>query len=211
MRICIVMLCWLLTSAVALSTDKREIVRAKDLAGAVIRTEIYRLIDDLKSGRWAESPSYLGRVDTMARQCYLIRGMCDVLLSIYEREGVDRSMDVLSESNLAFVDALQYDYTECIAATFGYALIFRRNVDDAVRVFEYNVMEHPWSWKAHENLGHVYEIKGDRNRAIECYETTLELDPSNQAARLALVRLKSNSGVLRFEQPVAAGQASSRQ
>ncbi len=42
---------------------------------------------------------------------------------------------------------------------------------------------------AHHQRGVAYEFLGDRQRALECWERTLELDPENKQAKDNIKRL----------------------
>ena len=65
--------------------------------------------------------------------------------------------------------------TEADLNTYGYALLGRRQTDEAISVFESNVKAHPESWNAYDSLAEGLETKGDVKAAIRNYEKALAL------------------------------------
>ena len=71
----------------------------------------------------------------------------------------------------------------------GYRLLGENRVDDAIAVFELNVERYPGSWNVYDSLGEAYAVKGDRERAVELYRRSIELNPGNTNGVQALERL----------------------
>jgi glyoxylase-like metal-dependent hydrolase (beta-lactamase superfamily II) len=71
----------------------------------------------------------------------------------------------------------------------GYRLLGQSRVDDAIAVFQLNVERFPNSWNVYDSLGEAYAVKGDRQRAVELYRRSLELNPDNTNGVQALERL----------------------
>ena len=71
----------------------------------------------------------------------------------------------------------------------GYRLLGESRVDDAIAVFGLNVERFPGSWNVYDSLGEAYAVKGDRERAVELYRRSLELNPGNTNGVQALERL----------------------
>jgi cytochrome c-type biogenesis protein CcmH/NrfG len=71
----------------------------------------------------------------------------------------------------------------------GYQLL-PGNPKAALPVFQLNVAEHPQSGDAYDSLGEGYAAAGDRKHAIEAYEKSLKLDPTNENAKQKLAELK---------------------
>lgn len=61
----------------------------------------------------------------------------------------------------------------------GYELLGRGRVQDAIAIFSLNVEEHPDSWNAFDSLAEGYKEAGERQRAIELYRRSLEMNPDN--------------------------------
>jgi tetratricopeptide (TPR) repeat protein len=75
----------------------------------------------------------------------------------------------------------------------GYALLRDQRTQDAVKVFELNVEEHPESWNVHDSLGEALAAAGDTARAIAEYERSVQLNPANAGGLEALKKLRSAS------------------
>jgi len=75
----------------------------------------------------------------------------------------------------------------------GYRLLGQSRVDDAIAVFELNVERYPDSWNVYDSLGEAHATKGNRERAIELYRRSLELNPDNTNATQALERLTAST------------------
>ena len=76
----------------------------------------------------------------------------------------------------------------------GYALLRDRQSQDAIRVFELNVEDHPESWNAYDSLGEALVAAGESARAIKAYERSVELSPANAGGVEALKTLRSAPG-----------------
>jgi len=76
----------------------------------------------------------------------------------------------------------------------GYVLLRGKKVKDAIEVFRQNVSDHPESWNVHDSLGEAYATDGQAALAIQCYETSLKLNPDNTGGAEALKRLRAPAG-----------------
>ena len=72
---------------------------------------------------------------------------------------------------------------------FGYRLLRRNQVNEAIQVFKLNVEAYPQSANVYDSLGEAYVIRGDKEKAIESYQKALAIDPTMESAKLALRRL----------------------
>lgn len=59
----------------------------------------------------------------------------------------------------------------------------------ARKIFELNVELHPESWNVYDSLAESYMVAGERERAIELYEESLELNPRNRTGLEMLQKL----------------------
>jgi tetratricopeptide (TPR) repeat protein len=73
----------------------------------------------------------------------------------------------------------------------GYALLSAEKIDAAIDAFTLNVEMYPASANAYDSLGEAYMASGNDAKAIENYEKSLELDPSNTNAEAKLSALRS--------------------
>jgi tetratricopeptide (TPR) repeat protein len=72
---------------------------------------------------------------------------------------------------------------------FGYSLLRRNEVNEAIAVFKLNVEAYPQSANAYDSLGEAFMVQGDKEKAIENYQKALTIDPTMESAKRALKRL----------------------
>jgi tetratricopeptide (TPR) repeat protein len=69
---------------------------------------------------------------------------------------------------------------------YGYQLLFGGKVDEAIKIFQKNVKDHPDSWNVYDSLGEGYATKGDKKKAIEYYNKALKMvKDENQKKRIS--------------------------
>jgi tetratricopeptide (TPR) repeat protein len=72
----------------------------------------------------------------------------------------------------------------------GYRLFQESKVEPALFVMEKTVELYPASWNAWDSLGEVSAEAGRKERAIECYRKSLELNPKNKSGLAMLEKLE---------------------
>jgi tetratricopeptide (TPR) repeat protein len=83
-----------------------------------------------------------------------------------------------------------YEVTESELNALGYLLLQEERTELAVGVFKLCVAEHPESANAYDSLGEAYAADGKKELAMQSYERSLELDPSNENAQQKLDSLR---------------------
>jgi hypothetical protein len=104
------------------------------------------------------------------------------LAEVHAAEGIDATIAAYRELREQFYGRGAFDFGEGSLNTLGYALLGAEKFADAVAIFRLNAEQFPESANAWDSLGEGYLAAGDRERAIESYEKSLELDPGNQNA-----------------------------
>ena len=72
---------------------------------------------------------------------------------------------------------------------FGYSLLRKRQVNEAIAVLKLNVEMYPQSANVYDSLGEAYALAGDKENAIENYRKALAIDPTMESAKQALKKL----------------------
>ena len=80
--------------------------------------------------------------------------------------------------------------TEATLNNTGYRLLRALKTAEAIEVFELNVKLFPNSANVYDSLGEAYAAAGDKPRAIQNYEKSLELNPKSESGKAALAKLK---------------------
>ena len=83
-----------------------------------------------------------------------------------------------------YVDQAEFNW-------LGYRLLDQHRVHHAIQVFRWNVDLHPEAWNAYDSLGEAYMRAGEREKAIQNYEKSLDLNPDNDNARQMLEKPRS--------------------
>jgi CubicO group peptidase (beta-lactamase class C family) len=89
-------------------------------------------------------------------------------------------------------ELMRGDISEHSINSIGYQLLGQKKPEDALRIFQLNVMLHPDSWNAYDSLGEAYMNHGDKELAIQNYQKSLELNPKNTGAEKMLKKLREN-------------------
>lgn len=97
-------------------------------------------------------------------------------------KGEGREGDAAIRSNLAKAVS-EGLMDEASINDVGYTLLGEKKHDLAVGVFRFNTERFPDSWNTYDSLAEAYMTKGDKDKAIEYYKKSLELNPGNEGAR----------------------------
>ncbi|HVQ39037.1 MAG TPA: hypothetical protein VMS31_15980 [Pyrinomonadaceae bacterium] len=85
-----------------------------------------------------------------------------------------------------------YLETETAMNSFGYELINKNRLADAIEVFKLNVEAYPGSANVYDSLAEAYLKKGNRELAIRFYSKAVEVDPHFASSIEALRQLRTN-------------------
>ena len=78
-----------------------------------------------------------------------------------------------------------YDFSEGELNVLGYQLLEAGQNTEALEIFKLNAEAYPESWNVHDSLGEAYLVNGDRDKAVECHQRSLQLNPDQQGTGLA--------------------------
>lgn len=79
-----------------------------------------------------------------------------------------------------------YNFEESQLNTLGYYYLQNDKVEYAIAVFKLNLLTYPQSANGYDSLGEAYMKAGIKDKAIESYRKSLELNPNNKNAQKIL-------------------------
>ncbi len=150
-----------------------------DVANAATREGV------MLRGRWMPSAELEALLETIPRLYRDERAFMDLL----ETEGIEPALAHFHE--MRRLDRSARLFREATLSSFGYRLLNSGDASSAVAVLEIVAEAYPASADAQDSLGEACAAAGDRKRAIDCYERSLTLDPSNANATARLAELSS--------------------
>ena len=115
--------------------------------------------------------------------------LSEVLLKTIDERGIDAAVaEYRSLKERGFGDL----YTnESDINALGYRLLNRKRAPEAIEILKLNVEAYPASANVYDSLGEAYFVSGNVPLAIQNYEKSLSLDPSNSNAAMMLKKLKA--------------------
>ncbi len=74
----------------------------------------------------------------------------------------------------------------------GYNLLWKDQIDEAIKVFILNTELYPMASNTWDSLAEAYMKKGNNEKAIEYYKKSIKLDPENKNAKKMIDKMKSD-------------------
>ena len=106
------------------------------------------------------------------------------------RQGFDKAPAVYQAFKARDPD---FTLTDPVLVFWGYDLIGRGDLADAIAILRLDTQIHPDSWNAFDSLGEAYADHGDKDLAIAAYRQSLVLNPKNDNADTQLKALGATS------------------
>ena len=105
----------------------------------------------------------------------------------YSQNGIASALEAYRK--LRTESAGEYLLREQDLNTFGYQLLERNKLQDAIQVLQLNAEFYPESGNVYDSLAEAYMLAGNEKKAVELYGKSLEKDPSHSNARDMLKKL----------------------
>ena len=116
-------------------------------------------------------------------------GPFPALVLIAKLKGTQAALERYTE--LKKSQSADHKVVESTLNELGYTLLSSGQTQDAIVVFQRNVQEYPKSANVYDSLGEAYMQAGQKDLAIQNYETSLRLNPENRNAIDMLRKLKT--------------------
>lgn len=81
--------------------------------------------------------------------------------------------------------------TEAQLNGLGYRLLNEKKTQEAIELLRINVRLYPESWNVYDSLGEAYAVAGQKDRAVQNYKKSVQLNPKNESAKAAMAKLKA--------------------
>lgn len=111
----------------------------------------------------------------------------EVVRESLEAAGVDAAMEKFRS---LCKNPGEYVLRQMAVNMFGYELMQRKKLDEALEVLQMNTKLYPDSANAYDSLGDAYLSKGDKEMAKANFEMALKKDPNFTASKAKLDKLK---------------------
>jgi len=117
------------------------------------------------------------------------RSIAEAMYLIIIKDGLPAA--IKSYQTLRATNDASYDFSESELNSLGYQLLYGdKKADSAIQVFKLNATAYPKSSNVFDSLGEAYQASGNKPLAIESYQKSVELDPTNLHAREMLKKLR---------------------
>jgi glyoxylase-like metal-dependent hydrolase (beta-lactamase superfamily II) len=88
-------------------------------------------------------------------------------------------------------DRKKYFYSDAELNGLGYWLLQQlKDKEGAFQIFQLNAALHPGSWNAFDSLAEACYEKGDKQKALELYRKSLQLNPANENGKKCVERIE---------------------
>ena len=114
-----------------------------------------------------------------------------VVANVLVRSGPDAAIERYKELRERYLTSGSYDFSDRPLDALGERMLSAGKGSQVLPLLEMNVQDNPKSGAALYVLGEARLAAGDRERALEAFESSLALDPHNPRIRRRIEELKS--------------------
>jgi tetratricopeptide (TPR) repeat protein len=147
-----------------------------------VQVQLQRAFSDMEEDEYAPAAARLERLTEVDPDNASIFYNLGVVYTFLKRE------DDAMESFRRCVD-LHPDYFQAWYNMGQISMIVRKDFSQALNYFSQATAIRPDYVSAHHQSGIASELLGDKERAVKCWERTLELDPDNKQAQENIARV----------------------
>lgn len=114
-----------------------------------------------------------------------------ILEEEYVNNGIQAAIDKFKQLRNKYYSTASYDFSQKTLNKYGYTLLRKDKIDEAIKIFALNAEYFPASGNIYDSLGEAYMKKGEKEIAVAYYQKSLTLDPKNDNAVKMLRKLES--------------------
>jgi CubicO group peptidase (beta-lactamase class C family) len=118
--------------------------------------------------------------------------------ALNENHSLDKTLALYNDLKQQYPD--RYDFSHAALSKLGINLMHRlQRKEDAIRVFDFILQQHPSSPYAHLNLAEAYVVNNNIAKAEEQLKIVKEMSPSPEAVKSHLTYLEETIGIMKEE------------
>lgn len=155
----------------------------KSPASLLVQVQLQRAFSDMEAERYPEAADRLGRLSKLDPENSAIFYNLGVVYTFLKEE--DRAMDHFRRTV-----ELEPEFVQAWYNLGQICLIKKKDFSLALNYFDRAAAIRPEYVSAHHQRGVAYELLGDPQSAVRCWERTLELDPENKQAKDNIERVR---------------------
>lgn len=129
--------------------------------------------------------------ESMGNRCNIVPSIANKLKQIIDDEGIDGIET--HYANLKKNQNDNYNFSEGQLNQLGYHYLSNDKIDYAVSIFKINVDNFPKSSNVYDSYGEALLKQGEKEKAIENYKKSVELNPANEGGIKVLKELGINT------------------
>jgi tetratricopeptide (TPR) repeat protein len=158
----------------------------KDPRMFLVHVQLQRAFSDMEADRYEQAADRLERLVAIEPENSAIFYNLGVVYTFLGRE--DEAIGHFEKAV-----ELSPDYVQAWYNMGQICLIKKKDFSRALNYFDRAITARPDYIGAHHQRGVAYELVGDKRKAIECWEKTLELDPENKQAKENIERVRDSA------------------
>ena len=113
------------------------------------------------------------------------------MLEVIENEGLSTAIETYRELKKSPSDI--YDFSEDQLNDLGYYFLAKNEIDNALAILKLNTENYPNSSNVYDSYGEAFLEKGNKDKAIENYKKSVDINPGNENGLKKLKELGVNT------------------
>ena len=138
--------------------------------------------------------------ESLWKGCHIKLPIASKLKQIIDEKGIE---DIAATyGTLKEEQPDEYNFSENQLNDLGYFYAGREELEKAIAIFKLNTQAFPYAWNAYDSYGEALLAQGKRNRAIENYKKSIQLNPENENGKTVLKELGVSTNDLIMKLPI---------